>query len=112
MKRLDINSLEGWKEMIRQDNIKALIKRGIVPTDEAIEKYEVERLKSYEGMAMEHIEVPIFYYVDDIRFNTEKDAIEYKDILETLQGNSDLLDLFNIIGNDKELLEVAANNLK
>lgn len=83
-KTLDINTLEGWNEMIRQYNIKELIEKGIEPTEENIEKYEIERLKAYEGnrnLADTHI-VPTYYYVDDIRFSTEEQALEYKESLK------------------------------
>lgn len=62
-------------------------------------------------MAIDYIEVPTFYYVDDVRFNTEVEAIEYKEILQSLKDDPTLLDIFNIVGTDKELIEIATNEL-
>lgn len=111
--KLDINTLEGWNEHIRQGNIKDLLEKGIEPTEKNIEEYEIERLKAYaeKGDIPDTNIIPIFYYVDNVRFNTEKEALEYKEIIKTLEDNPELVSLLNMVKDDEELIKIATDKL-
>ncbi len=105
-KKLDINTLEGWNEMIRQYNIKELIEKGIDPTEENLKIYQEEKEKIAKEFIKEVEEerktkpVPTYYYVGLKRFETEEDAKEYKEHVRNLGKMTDLI--FKIV--DKTII--------
>jgi hypothetical protein len=42
---IDINSLYGWNEHVRRGNIKHLILKGVVPSEENLKKYQSQVIK-------------------------------------------------------------------
>lgn len=60
---IDINSLYGWNEHVRRGNIKHLILKGVVPTEENIKNYQNKVNKSVEEMLknIPQYSVPVIY---------------------------------------------------
>ncbi len=102
-KKLDINTLEGWNEMIRQYNIKDLIEKDIEPTEENLNKYQEEKNILANEMIKDTEEknklepVPIYYYVGQKRFEIEEDAKRYSEHIRNMGKMADLI--FKIVDN-------------
>lgn len=86
-----IVSEEQLQDFLKGDNV--------VKESEIIKAYGTDQIDTYD--------VPIFYYVDGVRFDTEKEALEYKEIISALREDTSLVEIFKIVKDDPKLIELA-----